>query len=194
MLSINERVIEVPFAFAALAHLPAPARILDVGGSESTVALSLATMGHHVTVVDPRGYGFRHPNIEVVVGPVEDLPAGRTDFDAVLLISSIEHFGTGAYAQAVADDRADLHAAEDLRGRLRPGGTLVLTVPYGTPAVDDFQRVYDGDGVRELLQGLDIVTFSAAWRVDLVTWEAGDPDEPRGDVGVALVAARRPGE
>lgn len=194
VLSVNERVLEVPFAFASLAHLAAPARILDVGGSESTVALSLATMGHQVTVVDPRGYGFRHPNIEVVVGPVEELPAERTGFDAVLLISAIEHFGTGAYAQAVADDRADLRAAEDLRGRLRPGGTMVLTVPYGPPGVDDFQRVYDADGVRELVADLDVVSFSAARRLDLVTWEATGSDDPPADVGVALVAARRPGE
>ncbi len=193
VLSINERIIEVPFAFASLADLPASARILDVGGSESTLALSLATMGHRVTVVDPRGYGFPHPNLEIVEGVLEELPVDDEGFDAVLAISAIEHFGTGAYAQAVADDRADLRAARDLRDRLRPGGTMVLTVPFGTPGVDDFQRVYDTAGVQELLEGMEVRTLSAAWRVDLVTWVAGDPQEPLGDVGVALAAARRPG-
>jgi SAM-dependent methyltransferase len=150
-------------------------------------------MGHRVTVVDPRGYGFWHPNLEIIEGLAEDLPAEATAFDAVLVISSIEHFGTGAYGQGTAE-RADLRAAHDLRGRLRPGGTMVLTVPLGPPSVDDFQRVYDPDGVRELLEGLDIRVFSAAWRADLVTWIAGDPEERRGEVGVALVAAMRPTE
>ena len=54
VLLVNERIVEQPFAFGALAGLPAGAAIIDVGGSESTVGLSLATLGHRVTVVDPR--------------------------------------------------------------------------------------------------------------------------------------------
>ena len=186
VLSVNERIVEIPFAFAALAALQPPARVLDVGGSESTLALSLATMGHRVTVVDPRGYSLRHPNLEVVERVLEDLPTEASGFDAVLAVSSIEHFGTGAYGQQAAE-RADL------RGRLRPGGTMVLTVPLGEPSVDDFQRVYDAAGVRELLDGLEIRAFTAAWRTDMVTWVQGDPEEPRGETtGVALAAAVRP--
>ena len=60
VLLVNERIVEQPFVFAALAALPDGARILDVGGSESTVGLSLATLGHRVTVVDPRAHPLRH--------------------------------------------------------------------------------------------------------------------------------------
>ena len=43
-----------------------------MGASESTVALSLASLGYEVTAIDPRPYPFDHPRLRVVVGNVED--------------------------------------------------------------------------------------------------------------------------
>ncbi|MGI8802254.1 MAG: hypothetical protein ACR2KV_08785, partial [Solirubrobacteraceae bacterium] len=91
--------------------------------------------------------------------------------------------------------RLDLAASADLRRLVRPGGLLILTVPFaGEPSVDDFERVYDAAGLDELLAGWRVETARAAWHVDPLTWVAGTLAEPLASRGVALVVARNDGE
>ena len=191
-LTVNERIVEQGFVFEALAALGGPSRLLDVGGSQSTLALSLASLGHDVVVVDPGGYVLRHERLQVRECRLEELEAGLGGFDAAIALSSLEHFGRPHYGLEASDERLDLAAARDLRGRVRPGGLLVLTVPFGEAAVDDFQRTYDLPGLHELLDGWEIVSLSAAWQVSPTEWRRGDPERREGDGGVALVVGRNP--
>ena len=81
-----------------------------------------------------------------------------------------------------------LAAMAHLRELVRPGGLLVLTVPFAAqPSVDDFQRVYDEDGLARLLRGWTVRTSLRAGRIDRLTWELGAPSRERH--GVALVTA-----
>ena len=190
VLLVNERIVEAPYVFGALGALPSPARILDVGGSESTIALSLASLGHHVHVVDPRGYPLAHPLIEQSPTTIEQL---KTDlpFDAVIAVSSIEHFGLGAYGQS-SQAGADRAALATIREHLAPDGLLVLTVPCAlSSSEDDFQRVYSFEQLSDLFAAWEIVDLSVAWHRDRVTWVRGSPDTPQAESGVALVTARR---
>ena len=56
---INERIVELPFALGRLGRLDPPARILDIGGAESTFALSAASLGYRVTADRPPGHPIR---------------------------------------------------------------------------------------------------------------------------------------
>jgi hypothetical protein len=211
VLLVNERIVEQPFVFRALASLPEDARIIDVGGSESTVGLSLATLGHRVTVVDPRPYPLRHQNLTHAACRLDELPDPVARFDAAVVLSAVEHFGLEHYDSASlldetsaakntarprdglewSDARADLAALARLRELVAPGGLLVLTVPFAEhAAVDDFQRVYDEAGLRELLAGWDVRTSLRFGRIDRLTWQLGEPSRERH--GVALVIALRP--
>ncbi len=190
-LLVNERIVEQPFVFGALARLPSGARILDVGGSESTVGLSLATLGHRVTVVDPRAHPLRHPNLDHAACTLDELPVPAQPFDAAVALSAVEHFGLEHYGRTAAHERLDLAALARLRELVAPGGVLVLTAPFGEQAtVDDFQRVYDEEGLSELLRGWDVRRSLRAGRIDRLTWQLGAPSRERH--GVALVSARRP--
>ena len=189
VLLVNERIAEQPFAFGALASLPAGTTILDVGGSESTVGLSLATLGHRVTVVDPRPHPLRHPNLTHAACRLDELPAPATPFAAAVVLSAVEHFGLEHYGQDAIDERLDLDALARLRELVAPGGLLVLTVPFAEQAtVDDFQRVYDEAGLGELLRGWDVLTSLRLGRSDRLTWKLGEASRERH--GVALVTAR----
>ena len=211
VLLVNERIVEAPFVFGALAELPRGARILDVGGSESTVGLSLATLGHHVTVVDPRAHPLRHPNLEHVACRLDELPDPAQPYDAAVALSAVEHFGLEHYdcaplldespsardlarprdgGGASEEQRLDLAALARLRELVAPGGLLALTVPFAEQAsVDDFQRVYDEAGLGALLRGWDVRTSLRVGRIDRLTWQLGEHSRERH--GVALVSARR---
>ena len=191
VLLVNERIVEQPFVFGAIARaFAAPARILDVGGSESTVGLSLATLGHDVTVVDPRAHPLAHANLTHAACRLDELPADGAPFDAAVVLSAVEHFGLEHYGVG-GDERLDVAALTTLRELVRPGGLLVLTVPFAAdPSVDDFQRVYDEAGLAELLRGWSVQTSLRAGRIDRLTWELGVASRERH--GVALVTATRP--
>jgi len=184
VLLVNERIVEQPYVLSAV---PAGASVLDVGGAESTLALALASRGHTVRVVDPRGYPLAHPLVSVSACALSELRL-EEPVDCAVVLSAVEHFGLGHYAGSGAGDDRDALMA--LRSLVRPGGTLVLTVPFGGIArVEGFERVYDLSSLEALLAGWSVVDRSAAWRVDRVTWVAGTPEEPRGERGVALVTA-----
>jgi hypothetical protein len=193
ILLVNERIVEQPFVFGAIARAfdaGGRARILDVGGSESTVGLSLATLGHDVTIVDPRAHPLAHANLTHAACRLDELAADGAPFDAAVVLSAVEHFGLEHYGVGGADERLDLAALATLRELVRPGGLLVLTVPFAAQAsVDDFQRVYDEAGLAELLRGWTVRTSLRAGRIDRLTWELGAPSRERH--GVALVTATR---
>lgn len=191
---VNERIVEIPFAFRALGGLPAGARVLDVGSAESVISLSLASLGYEVTSIDLREYPLHHPSLHAVASPLEDWDgAPEEGFDAVVCVSTIEHFGVGAYGEEAGDERADIAGVRRLRELTRPGGRLVLTAPYApTGRREEGQRVYDRAGVEELLEGWEVEELVLAhpgsegeWRV---VPEGGDV--PEGRTGVVMVVAR----
>jgi hypothetical protein len=190
--SVNERIVEVPFAFGALSRLNPPARILEVGSAESTFALSLASLGYQVTAVDLNPLPYSHPNLNSIVEPFEDWDPGSERFDATFLISTIEHVGLGAYGEPSGPKDADRATVARVGALLNDGGFMVLTTPYGRAAVDGLERVYDEDALSALLHGWTVVDRRTVLRRDDWTWIARDPEigaGKSGSQGVAMVIA-----
>jgi SAM-dependent methyltransferase len=186
--NVNERIVETAYAFCALAAVEPPAPILDVGATESSLALSLASLGFNVTALDPRPYPLDHPNLEVVVGAVEELNADEPRFAAALCISTLEHIGTGEYGQT-ANDGADEAAIRRIHALTQPGGVLVLTTPFGHARKGE-ERVYDHPQLERLLRDWRVDDFTVTRRVDDTTWVPASPEDP-GEEAVALITARR---
>jgi hypothetical protein len=191
---VNERIAELPFVFRALASVPAGTEILDVGASESTLCLSLATLGYRVTAIDPRPNPLSHPNLHVVVGKIEEWHDGGP-FPVIVCLSTIEHIGVAAYEQEGGDTRADLLAMRRLYELTEPGGHLILTTSYGQRGVDEFSRTYDRRGLDELLEGWDVGEMRLLARADETTWipltSTELPEESEREV-VAMITATRP--
>jgi 2-polyprenyl-3-methyl-5-hydroxy-6-metoxy-1,4-benzoquinol methylase len=190
---VNERIAEVPFVLRALAEVPLGARLLDVGASESTLCLSLASLGYDVTAVDPRPNPLRHPNLHVVEGRIEDWDGEPETFDVTLCLSTIEHIGVGAYGQQEGR-RTDLEAMRRMRELTRPGGLLILTTPYGPSGVDELSRTYDRSDLEKLLEGWNVGEMAFLARADETTWLLNSSNEPQESASretVVMVTARR---
>ncbi|WP_040338704.1 class I SAM-dependent methyltransferase [Candidatus Blastococcus massiliensis] len=120
----------------AVADLPAPLRVLDVGGGDGTDSLPLAAQGHEVTVLDfapellaraRETAAARGTAVRVVHADLDDLVPGEGpgelgSFD-VVLCHNVLHY------------RADVPATVRLlAGLARPGGVLSVMAP--NPAMD----------------------------------------------------------
>ncbi len=195
LAAVNERIVEVPFALMALSRLAAGARLLDVGSAESTFPLSAASLGYEVTAVDPRGLPYAHPRLHTLAGRFEDLPTPEARFDAVFLISTIEHVGLPAYGVTPRGPvepgaGADRELLARVRGELlADDGIVVLTTPYGARAVDDFERTYDDPALTALLDGWTVLERRAASLRDGVVWEPVQTADEVGEDGVVMVVA-----
>jgi hypothetical protein len=174
LATINERIVELPFALGQLARLDPPARVLDVGGAESTFALSAASLGYQVTVIDPQGVPYEHPNLRSFSCRLEEWEADDEPFAAAFLISAIEHFGLGAYGEPKSDQQADRAALVRMRELLAADGRLVLTTPWGEESsVSDFERIYDDAGLETLLEGWQVLERHTITHTDARTWVPG---------------------
>jgi len=188
---VNERIVEVPYAFRALCRVPVDAKVLDVGAAESSVCLSLATLGYDVTAIDPRPNPLSHERLRVVVARVEEWEHDAA-FDAVLCLSTIEHIGLPAYG-AERKEGADLAAMRRMYELTAPGGLLVLTTRFGKSGADEFQRTYDRAALDRLLEGWAIDELRVVRREDATTWTVADGDIGESVEAVALVTATRSG-
>jgi hypothetical protein len=191
---VNERIVEIPWAFGAVAALQPGSLVLDIGATESTVALSLASLGFEVLAADLRPYPLQHPGIRSVTGPLEEWEGPERPLDAVTCISAIEHFGIGHYGSDAGTSDLDRVVIGKVREWLRPGGELVLTAPYGQWDVTDVQRVYDAEHLDALLDGFDVVARSVCVQAAHDRWERADGEPPAGTWeggtrGVVLVRA-----
>jgi 2-polyprenyl-3-methyl-5-hydroxy-6-metoxy-1,4-benzoquinol methylase len=194
LAGVNERIVEIPFAMRALGRLEPPARILDIGAAESTFSLSAASMGYRVTALDLHPLPYSHPRLESTVGRFEDWDAGAERFDAVFLISTIEHVGLGAYGEPIGNGDADLALMNRVRDELlSEQGFVVLTTPYGAAHQDALERTYDDASLARLLDGWTPLERRVVMRSDKRTWltvEGDASDDARGVVMALAVPAR----
>jgi 2-polyprenyl-3-methyl-5-hydroxy-6-metoxy-1,4-benzoquinol methylase len=192
LAGVNERIAEIPFAMGALARLKPPARILDIGAAESTFSLSAASLGYRVTALDLHPLPYAHPLLETVVERFEDWHSEGERYDAVFLISTIEHVGLGAYGEPAGERDADLAMVKRVRDELlKDDGFLLLTTPYGPSHQNALERTYDNARLGRLLAGWDVVEQRVVVRQDERTWvPLGErPNDTRGVVMVLATPA-----
>ncbi len=192
-VQVSERIVEGPFAMAALSRVERGARILDIGSAESTFPLSAASLGYKVTAIDPRPLPYSHPNLESHASLLEEWDAPSEPFAAAFLISTIEHVGLGAYAQQPYGspehgEGADLAFLDRVRGLLLPEGLMILTAPYGTRDVTDLERIYDEQSLNKLLADWEVHERQIVARRDPLIWEVDDK-VVTGARGVVMVIA-----
>jgi hypothetical protein len=172
-LVVTEQVLENALI---LRHLGDAADVLDFGGFESTLPLSLNAMGRRVTVLDQRPYPFEAEGLTTIRADVLKPLAGLdARFDLTYSVSTIEHVGLGMYGSPVLDD-GDRVAVAHLWATVRPGGRLAFTVPAGRPGIWRGYRVYDEAALRAMLPADGRIEFFLK-PGRFATWRAAAPAE-----------------
>jgi SAM-dependent methyltransferase len=106
------------------AYLPKTGLILEAGSGLSAAVITLRRMGYPVIGLDYAENALhisRHydPSLPLAAGDVHALPFGANALDAYLSFGVLEHFEQGMGAALAEACRV-----------LKPGGVLVLTIPY----------------------------------------------------------------
>ena len=153
------RMIEYSFIIGKLASL-AKGRLLDVGcvARLNPVPATLASIGWEVYGIDLRQFKFRFPNFHFVLGDITKTDFPDNFFDAVSVVSTLEHIGLrGRYGISKGDPEGDAQAVREIRRILRGGGRLLVTLPYGKEKRQTtLNRVYNHDSLEELFFNWEI--------------------------------------
>jgi SAM-dependent methyltransferase len=172
----TERIIERAWVLRHLSDVPPGAKIVDLGCSESTLGLELASNGYHVTGIDVRDYPLQHPNLRFVCADIGSSPLSADTYDLAIALSTVEHIGLGAYGDEPGRT-SDRKAIEELFRILKPGGRLLITVPFGKCAVTPLHRIYDAESFESLLSKFQIVRIEFGLKLDGKTWVVSAQEE-----------------
>jgi SAM-dependent methyltransferase len=151
---------EIEWSWVA-ANIPnGSGRALDFGPGGSYLGLIAAHKGFRVTAADlePLNWPYKHPGLEAVRGDLLRLPLPKKHFDLVLNCSTVEHVGlAGRYGVTDAETDGDLRAMSLLRTLMKPGGSMLLTIPVGVDGVyPPLARVYGQRRLPLLLKGFSV--------------------------------------
>jgi SAM-dependent methyltransferase len=161
---VDERVVEYAWIFDRMVALRTPdARILDAGSVMNHARvlegwrraqlppLSIVTLRYegHAHVSDDVRYEF---------ADLRHLPYRDGWFTTVLCVSTIEHVGLdntiyGAGAERGTDATVEaVRALEELARVTKTGGTLLLSVPFGTRSNRGWFRIFDAGDLAPLMR------------------------------------------
>jgi SAM-dependent methyltransferase len=175
---LDERVVEYGWALSRLGE--GPARLLDAGSTlnhEEILDLPLLREKTiHIVTIAPEPECFWWKGVSYLYADLRALPVRDDYYDEAVCVSTLEHVGrdnslyTGSASVADGDF---LPAVRELRRVLKPGGVLLLTVPFGRRTELGFQLQFDlalVEQVRGAFQPaasrLDVFRYSASgWEV-----------------------------
>jgi SAM-dependent methyltransferase len=179
----SERVVEVPWVLARI-DLSGSSEVLDTGSAFAPHAyrrllrrLAARCRLHLVDLVD-----CDVPGASASRADIRALPFETDRFDFVTCISTLEHIGLDNRQYGIDGQRdhdaGDLVALRELGRVLRPGGSLLVTVPSGVDADHGSFRQYSPATWRSLVGAAGLVHreldfFAAAPETG---WQAVGPE------------------
>jgi SAM-dependent methyltransferase len=149
---LNERAVEVPIVARTVAEARGR-RVLEVGN----VLAHYGHGGHPVVDKYERAPGVLN------VDALDYAPSER--YDLVVSVSTLEHIG---WDEAVREPSRAERSVAALARHLRPGGTMLVTLPVGYhPVLDEAIRA----------GRVEFTTLRALRRTGRTTWEQAEPAE-----------------
>lgn len=135
-IGIDERVVEYPWMYTRLPL--GGGRMLDAGSVLNYAFLVahplIRAKKLHILTLVPEGSCRCVNGVSHIYDDLRSIPISSDYYDIVACISTLEHIGmdnTAFRGQVEASPDDYLLAVREMRRVLRPGGALLLTVPFG---------------------------------------------------------------
>jgi SAM-dependent methyltransferase len=220
----DERVIEYPWLLSRIDSIDT--RVLDAGSILNKIEILsspiLLDKRLHIVTLAPEGYFYQDRAISYVFEDIRALPYQDHWFDLVVCISTLEHIGMDTDIYTRRDASVESHegnfttAVHEMKRVLRPGGRLLVTVPYGAYEDLGWLQQFDAGMVHELSRAfggdyehIDYYQYGGSYGWQLSNAEAcvdcryadravghqhvdEGPDFPAAASAVACIEARKP--
>jgi SAM-dependent methyltransferase len=135
-VALSERCVELPFALSCLPT--GGGKLLDAGSTLNHGEILglpwVKDWNIHILSAGPERECHYQQGISYIYSDIRDIPTRDSYYDVVTCLSTLEHVGSdnSIYGGKKEDDRyAYVPAVQEMYRVLRPGGTFILTVPYG---------------------------------------------------------------
>jgi len=160
---LDERLVEYPWLFSQLTE--DSGTLLDAGST-----LNHALILEHprlrqrdITIMTLAPEEYRAENITYVYGDLRHTSFRDNSFRTVVSLSVLEHIGmdTTRYAPGTSVAEAPqsyLDAVAEFRRVLKPGGSCLISVPFGKRDVRGWLQVFDATMITQVVE-----RFSPAW-------------------------------
>ena len=157
-VEVSERVYEYGFVARELLAGKGEGRpkVLDVGYAfyQNVLMSMIPEMGFEYFGMDRQGFPFAYRNFHHVTSDAKKaFPFKDNEFDFVLSVSAIEHFGLGGMYGEDEDPQGDSKAVAEMARVAKKGARIIATLPYNGKCSKVFRpamRVYDEAKIREM--------------------------------------------
>jgi hypothetical protein len=166
---IDERIVELPWLLSRLPR--GHQRLLDAGSALNFEAIlscpRVAEKKVFISTLAPEDQAFWNKGVSYVFEDIRDTCFRDEYFDCIACISTLEHVGldnTFLYTKDSAKRECDqfgyLVFLDVLRSRLKKGGTLYVSFPYGQAKNHGWFQVFDGAMIDGLVKRFDPARIS----------------------------------
>jgi SAM-dependent methyltransferase len=154
---------------------------LDFGPGGSFLGLIAAQSGYNVTAIDIQNinWKYKHPKLFFLQGDIAKVTLKSNFYDLIINCSSIEHVGlVGRYGISEYVENADIVIMKKLRGSLKTGGEMLLTIPIGIDTTFyPLHRVYGKERLPKLIEDFRIIKSEFWIKNSSNCWIIADRDE-----------------
>lgn len=171
---LHSRCIEYPYCASKISE--EDQKILDIGAAKADRAWIawLEELPMQIHSLDYDASAEESDKIQSICSDVRATPYPDDYFDVVTAVSVIEHIGltdpqVKKWAKPYVDENGDLEAVKEIARILKPGGKLLMTVPFGKQAgliLNKQARSYDIYSIKKFdtvlqLRELEIFEYSS---------------------------------